>query len=92
MTPSYCNDCALHMLAPSFIINVNIQLFWSDDYISGSQERHEVKKVKKDMRSLLAGEYVLVHTCGKILLAIFRDERSASSCICTGGYDKVGER
>lgn len=43
-------------------------------------------------RNLLAGEYVLVHTCGKILLAIFRDEGSASSCIYTGGYDKVGER
>lgn len=43
-------------------------------------------------RNLLAGEYVLVRTCGKILLAIFRDEGSASSCIYTGGYDKVGER
>lgn len=90
MTPSYCNDCTyvkVHVKAyvGSFKINANSQSFWPEDYISGSQ-------MKKEERSLLAGEYVLVHTCGKILLAIFRDEGSASSCIYTGGYDKVGER
>lgn len=72
----------------------------------------------KIMRRLLAGEYVLVHMRGMMLLTIVRDEELASgslcdtvggknqptevwerqwkgissSCLCAGGYDKVGGR
>lgn len=42
----------------------------------------------KSMKSLLEGEYVLVPMCGKVLLAIIRDEELASSSLCDAGGGK----
>lgn len=68
------------MLSPSSVTSVSTQLFWPEtDYISACQ-------MTESMKRLLAGEYVLVHTRGKILLAIVRDEELASSSLC----DAVG--
>ena len=47
----------------------------------------------KSMKRLLAGECVLVHMRGKILLAIVRDEELASSSLCdaVGGKNQPTE-
>lgn len=47
----------------------------------------------KGIKRLLAGEYVPVHVCGKVLLAIIRGEELASSSLCAavGGKSQPTE-
>lgn len=75
------------MLAPSSVTGVNTQLFWPETgFIL-------VCQMMKGMKRLLAGEHVLVHVCGKVLLAIIRGKELASSSLCAavGGKSQPTE-
>lgn len=75
------------MVALSSVTGVNIQLFWPETgFISVCQRM-------KDIKRLLAGEYVPVHMRGKVLLAVVRGEELASSSFCAavGGKNQPTE-